>query len=46
LKLLKYREVPKGNQGMEGQESSQKRHQNWRFGLEKKKELGEPWETS
>jgi hypothetical protein len=31
---------------MEGQESGQKRHQNWRFRLEKKEELGEPWETS
>jgi hypothetical protein len=31
---------------MERQESSEKRHQNWRFGLEKKEELGEPWETS
>jgi hypothetical protein len=31
---------------MKGQESSPKRHQNWRFGLEKKEELGEPLETS
>jgi hypothetical protein len=31
---------------MEGQESGQKRPQNWQFGLEKKEELGEPWETS
>jgi hypothetical protein len=30
---------------MERQESGQKRHKNRRFGLEKKEELGEPWET-
>jgi hypothetical protein len=30
---------------MEGQENSQKGHQNWRLGLEKKEEPGEPWEN-
>jgi hypothetical protein len=31
---------------MERQKSGQKGHQDWRFGPEKKEELGKPWETS